>query len=68
MKSRLESLQIDTRSLEFDGVHNWDAPDYVDAYIVAASFTDGSDLTDAELDELNENSDFVYDALYNHLH
>ena len=68
MKSRLDSLQIDMRSLEFDGIDGHDAPDFCDAFIVAASFTNGSDLTDAELDDLNEDSNFVYEALQNFLY
>jgi len=68
LKSRLQDLDIDIKSLEFDGIHNWDAPDYCDAFIVAASFTDGTELTDDELDELNEDSQFVYESLQDYLH
>lgn len=67
-KSRVGKLDLDMRSLEFDGIYRNDAPKYCDAYITAASFTDGTDLTDDELDELNEDSQFVHDALQDYLY
>lgn len=67
-KSRVGKLDIDMRSLKFDQIAYWDAPDFVDAYICEASFTDGTDLTDEELDELNEDSQFVHDALQDYLY
>jgi len=45
---------VDLGSIELDGVESWDRPDYADAYAVAAEFTDGTPLTDDELDELTE--------------
>lgn len=59
---------IDMKSLEFDGIQNWDAPDYCDAFIIAASFTDGTDLTEQELAELNQDSDFIHNALHDYLY
>jgi hypothetical protein len=50
--------------LEIDDVHEWDAPDYADAFICSATavLEDGTtrDATDDELDELNKDSDLVY--------
>ncbi len=37
-----------------------DYPDFCDAFIAYASYPD-RDLTEEELDELNENSDFIYE-------
>ena len=59
---------IDMRSLYFDGIDHRDAPDYSDAYICEASYEDGTDLTDDELDKLNEDSQFVYEALMDWIH
>ena len=45
-----------------------DYPDFVDAYIDWAQYQDtGEDLTDSELDDLNDDSDQVYEAVINQL-
>jgi len=55
--------------LSVDNIKHWDSPDYVDAYIDYAVWKDtGIKLTDAELDELNENSSLVYDAVMAYLY
>jgi hypothetical protein len=59
---------LDMRSLRFDQIDYSDAPDFCDAYICEASWDDGTDLTDEELDKLNEDSDFVYEALQDYLY
>jgi hypothetical protein len=53
--------------IEFDGVDEDDYPDFVDAYIVSALY-DGEEMNDYQLDELNEDTDFVYEQLMNHLY
>jgi hypothetical protein len=50
----INGKQVDLRSIEVDGVESWDRPDYADAYASAATFTDGTVLTDDELDELSD--------------
>lgn len=67
-KSRLQELDIDLKSLRFDGIDYRDAPDFCDAYISEASYQDGTPLTDAELDELNKDSQFVYESLQDYLY
>ena len=53
--------------LEFDGVDHGDYPDYCDAY-VSSGFYEGRRMIEQELDELNENNrDFVYEELMDHL-
>ena len=59
---------LDMRSLEWDGIDYRDAPDFCDAYICAASWNDGTDLNDAEIEELNSDSMFVYEALQRKLY
>lgn len=44
-----------------------DAPDFVDAYISYAT-RNGVPLTDEELDELNEDSQFVYECVINRIY
>lgn len=49
---------------DIEGINFGDSPDFVDAYITAASFKDtGKALTDAELDVLNDDTGFVYEAV-----
>lgn len=53
--------------VEVVNIRSDDAPDYVDAYIESASY-DGREMSEAELDELNEDSSYVYDAVINWLY
>ncbi len=44
-------------------------PEFEDSYVIEAEFKDtGVELTDEELDEVNNNSDFVYEELQSFLH
>lgn len=59
---------VDVSSIELDGVHRWDHPDYSDAYVSGAQFTDGTELTDEELDAFtNENGDLVNQMAHDRL-
>lgn len=61
--------EVDMNSLEFDDVHQWDAPDYADAYVAAATFVDGTPLSEIEIDELqNKYAAEVHTAIHNSLH
>ena len=48
--------------IEVEDVMLSDFPDFCDAYIASATY-DGRDMTEEELDELNEDTDFVYKAV-----
>lgn len=55
--------------IEFDGIDYKDAPEFVNAYISSARYEpEDRDLTDDELDWLNDDHDFVHGALTNHLY
>lgn len=54
-------------NIEFDGIYKDDYPDFCDAYIVSAE-KDGIPMTEDELDELNEDSDFVHTQLMKYLY
>lgn len=54
------------KNIELDGIDHNDYPDFCDAFIESAEY-DGVELTDEELDELNCNSEFVYDCVLKHL-
>lgn len=60
-------MELDKISnIELDGIDTNDYPDFCDAYIVSAEI-DGVELTNEELDELNRNSEFVYDCVLKRL-
>lgn len=48
--------------IEIDGIDFRDYPDFVDAYISRAC-RDGVELTEGELEELNDDSGFVYESV-----
>lgn len=45
-------------NVDLDGVNTNDYPDFCDAYVASATY-DGRDMTDDELDEINENSEYI---------
>ena len=60
-------MELDKISnIELGGIDTNDYPDFVDAFIESAEY-DGVELTDAEIDELNCNSEFVYQCVLNEL-
>jgi hypothetical protein len=60
--------EVDMRSLEVDGVDSRDYPDFSDAYISYATFTDGTELNDDEMNELNDtHGDLVHELVYDRL-
>lgn len=67
MKFRFEGKLIDDYSI--DGVDHRDYPDYCDAYIASASWENGIEFTDDELDRLNGSDDGLrYEMVWEHLH
>lgn len=61
----LEPLDVvvELDDVEVDGIDTSDYPDFADAFISWGVWSDGTDLTDDELDILNEDGDFVYSAV-----
>jgi hypothetical protein len=53
--------------VEVDGIDTRDYPDFCDAFISAATYA-GRDMTEEELEVLNEDSDFVYNAVIDRLY
>jgi hypothetical protein len=60
--------EINYQNIEIDGIDYRDYPDFVDAFISYAEYEDGTELTDSELDALNENGDFVYEQVINKIY
>ena len=54
-------------NIEFDGIDHKDRPDYCDAYILSADY-DGREMTEQELEELNDDRDFFYEKLLDYLY
>ena len=49
-------------NISVEGIDLKDYPDFVDAFIDNADY-DGEPMTDEQLDEINEDTDFVYDCV-----
>lgn len=49
-------------NIEFSGVDHNDRPDYSDAFIMDADY-DGHPMTPEQLEEVNNNHDFVHEKL-----
>jgi hypothetical protein len=54
----MDQVGIDYSSIEIDGVDSLDYPDFVDTYISYADWNDGIELTDEELEHLNNLEEF----------
>jgi hypothetical protein len=52
--------------IELDGIDHKDSPDYCDAFIYSAEY-DGRKMTEAELDAINDDSEFVYEQVMKQL-
>lgn len=63
-KSTIDLTKID--SVEVEGIDTRDYPDFTDAFISYAEL-DGKPLTEDQLNDLNEDRDFVYEEVLRHL-
>ena len=54
-------------SIEVDGIDTTDYPDFCDAYISYAEY-DGQPMTDEQLTLLNEDAEFVYESVLDHIY
>jgi len=48
------------------GIDYSDYPDFCDSYIDSAEY-EGKEMTEEQLDEINDDSDFVYQAVMNQI-
>ena len=53
-------------NIEVEGIDTRDYPDFCDAFIASADYN-GVPMTDSQLDEINDDGDFVYECIQNHL-
>ena len=57
----------DIDNVDVEGINMDDYPKFTDAFIVSADYQ-GDEMTEEQLDQLNEDSDFVYNAVMNHIY
>ena len=60
--SKIDKSKVD--NIEVEGIDTKDYPDFVDAYIAGADYN-GVPMTEAQIEELNNDYDFLYDAITN---
>ena len=61
-----DRLNVDWSSVQVDGVDSSDYPKFCDAYLSYAEFENGTPLSEAELEQLSEDSDvnqFAFESL-----
>jgi hypothetical protein len=54
-------------NVEVDDIFTYDYPDFCDAFISSADYN-GVAMTDKQLDEINENVEFVHECVFNQLY
>jgi hypothetical protein len=64
LEKKMDYKKID--NIEIDGIDTKDYPDFCDAYISSADY-DGVPMTDKQLDEINEDGDYVYEHIMDYL-
>lgn len=65
MKTKILNYDL-IDNIQVDGIDTKDYPDFCDAFIVSADY-DGHPMSEAQIDELNEDSSFLHDCVYNQL-
>jgi len=53
-------------NISFDGIDQSDSPDFCDALIISADY-DGVEMNIEQLDELNDDRQYVHDKVISHL-
>jgi len=64
---RLKLFQNSITEVEVGGIDMSDYPKFCDAYIESA-LIDGVEATEAELEDLTEDSLFLYECIHNQIH
>jgi len=60
----LNGRAVVVSTIQVSGVDHRDYPDYADAYVDSAQYTDGTDLSDEDLELLqDQHPDVVYDVI-----
>ena len=64
---RLKLFQNNITDVEVGGIDRTDYPKFCDAYIEFA-LINGVEATEAELEDLTEDSSFLYECIHNQIH
>ncbi len=64
MSNKLDYSKISDIVLE--GIDTSDYPDFCDAYIASASY-DGEEMTNEQIEMINQDTQYVYDCVIDHL-
>jgi len=64
MSNQLDYSKISDIVLE--GIDTSDYPDFCDAYIASASY-DGEEMTNEQIEMINQDTQYVYDCVIDHL-
>lgn len=61
---KINGRAVEIATIEVAGIDHHDYPDYADAYVSHAQYADGTDLSDEELELLQDQyPDVVYDVI-----
>lgn len=64
----MENLDYNKISnISFEDIDYKDYPDFCDAFISSANY-DGQPMTEEQIDEINEDKDFVHEQLFDYLY
>ncbi len=55
------------KNITIEDIYYTDYPEFCDAFIASADYN-GVPMTEKQLDEINENSDFVHEAVNNFIY
>lgn len=61
-------MNLNLKSIELEDVDSRDYPDFCDAFIAYAETVDGVPLTDEQLEELNEDGEWVNQLAHESFH
>lgn len=56
------------KNIQVEDIDMKDYPKFCDAYIASAEHADGTTLSDAELDIVNQDMSFVHEAVTDYIH
>lgn len=62
---RINTSLVDVLDID---INTSDYPDFCDSFIIEAVWHDGTDLTDEEYEELNDDGEYLYAQIENHLY
>jgi len=60
--AKIDKSKVD--NIDVEGIDTKDYPDFCDAYIASADYN-GVPMTEAQIEELNNDYEFLYDAITN---